>query len=161
MIIVSRCLLGEKVRYNGIITPIHPQLDKLLKMNKVLPYCPEVEGGLTTPRDPCEIENNHQGIDVLNGQAKVITSNNQDVTKEFISGTKKSLDLLTTHNVQYAILKENSPSCGSTIIYDGSFSGNKINGRGVFAEWLNQNGITLFNEFQIEDAASIYLKNTI
>lgn len=158
MLLVSQCLLGENVRYNGIITPIHPALEKLQQQNDILPFCPEVEGGLSVPRDPCEIEGHNGGKGVLTGEAIVITNHRKDVTEAFISGSKKGISLLNQYHIKYAILKENSPSCGSHFIYDGTFSGQKNREKGIFAELLSQNGITLFNEFQIEDAVALYLK---
>lgn len=102
--------------------------------------CPEVEGGLSIPREAAEIIGG-SGEQVLKGLAKVKTKSGKDVTQEFISGARKALDLCQKLGIDKAILAKNSPSCGVNKIYDGSFSKSKIPGMGVCAALLNKNGI--------------------
>jgi len=149
-ILVSSCLLGEPVRYDGNSKPIYHQiLEKWKSEGRVISFCPEVAGGLPTPRAAAEI--------VKGG--KILTAESIDVTKEFILGAKKALALCLKNNVKFVLLKEGSPSCGRNEIYDGSHQGNKISGMGLTAELLEKNGITVFSEFQIEEMDLIMSKS--
>lgn len=139
---VSQCLLGVNCTYSG---KSHP-LDILIEMDKrhsIIPVCPEVLGGLPIPRDPAEI----QSLEPL----KVETINQQDVTSEYILGAQKALDIFIKNDVQVALLKFRSPSCGCDGIYDGSFQHQLIEGQGVFARMCQKCGIQLFHENQIEE----------
>jgi uncharacterized protein YbbK (DUF523 family) len=139
-ILVSGCLLGQKVRYNGKIIPLlNPLLTQWHKEQRLISVCPEVIGGLLVPRAPAEI----QGINV-------ITSDGDDVTKQFTSGAKQALALCQKHNIRFALLKESSPSCGSSTIYDGTFSERKIEGQGICTQLLQKNGIQVFSEQTID-----------
>lgn len=109
-ILISGCLVGKNVKYNGGNNYIEI-IEELKKKYELIEICPEVFGGLSIPRDPSEILNN-----------KVISINNKDVTDNFISGANKALELAKKYNITKAILKDGSPSCGNTYIYDGSFS---------------------------------------
>ena len=133
-IMVSACLLGDNVKYNGGNNR-NEELINFLKDYEIIKVCPECLGGLTIPRDPSEIINN-----------KVITENGLDVTNEFMLGATKTLEIAKANNVKIAILKKNSPSCGSNTIYDGTFSHNIISGDGITAKLLKENGIIVFNE---------------
>ncbi len=144
MILVSACLCGIDCKYNGGNNLVKPILD-LLKEGKAIPVCPEQLGGLPTPRAASEICSG-TGKDVLTGEAKVVLKDGTDCTKYFIKGAEETLKIAKALNIAKAILKENSPSCGSNFIYDGSFSGNKTAGRGVTAELLFKNGIEILNE---------------
>lgn len=142
-LLISRCLCGENTKYNGGNNLIQ-QLD-IIKNNFELIYiCPEEMGGLTTPRNPSEIKNQ-----------KVLSSTGKDVTKEFISGAQQALSLAEQHQVQYALLKESSPSCGVHKIYDGTFSGRKIAGNGMTTQLLKKNGILVFSEKEIEELIKV------
>ena len=134
-ILVSRCLLGEPCRYDGRSVPV-PQLEKLRQAGHVLiPVCPEVLGGLPTPRTPSE----RRG-------ACVVRKDGRDVTAEYRRGAECALETARREGVLAAVLKERSPSCGSGEIYDGTFTGALTAGDGVTAELLKANGITVYGE---------------
>jgi len=123
MIVISACLVGEKVRYDG-----NHKLDlfykNLIDEKKAISICPEILGGLQVPREPAEIIGG-DGYDVWNDQAKVMTVKGRDVTIQFKEGAKRALSIIKDLNANTVILKSDSPSCGSTVIYDGTFTGNK------------------------------------
>lgn len=144
MIIVSSCLIGLEVRYDGNHC-YTPEVENRLKKSKAVPVCPEVLGGLCTPRDPAEIVGGN-GDDVLDGNAKVITVSGKDVTEAFLKGAYETLKKAQQVGATVAILKQSSPSCGSTLIYNGSFSGNKIVGSGVTTALLRRYGIEVLSE---------------
>jgi len=135
-LLISACLMGENVKYNGKNNQI--DLTKLQQKYTLIPFCPEVEGGLPTPRPPSEI--------VSSNPLKLIDKNGKDVTKNFILGAKKTLSLAKKENIKKALLKSNSPSCSSEYIYDGSFSGKLIKGKGVTTILLEKEGIEVFDE---------------
>lgn len=147
MILVSACLLNHPVRYKGDGNPC-PLLLEMLPKGKgeeILPFCPEVSGALPTPRPPAEIQGG-SGADVLQGKAKVVNKEGQDVTTAFIEGAQKCAQLCMEKGITVAILKQRSPSCGSKAIYDGSFSGRIVAGRGVTAALLTNMGIKIYGE---------------
>jgi len=154
-IIVSACLLGQKVRYDGAEkTIIDADFEWLSQHHNVIAFCPEVAGGLPTPRAAAEISSG-TGNDVLNNAALVIDNSGQDVTNAFVVGAQLALEKCQDLQINYAILTERSPSCGSTEIYDGSFNGIKKSGLGVTAALLKQHGITVFNQHQIKQLRSL------
>jgi uncharacterized protein YbbK (DUF523 family) len=118
------------------------------KHTQFIAFCPEVLGGLPTPRPAAEITSG-SGDDVLNGQSTVLDKNGKDVTSFFISGAEKSIQLANKHNITAAILKQRSPSCGSRQIYDGTFSHRAKLGMGVTAAMLHKLGIPLYSEEDI------------
>lgn len=144
MILVSSCLAGLKVRYNGTHC-LDEKVAKLIEENKAVTVCPEVLGGLATPREPAEIIGG-DGEDVLDGKAKVMTKSGKDVTEAFLKGAYATLEIAKKVNATLVVLKENSPSCGSTMIYNGEFNGNKIEGNGVTASLLKRNGFKVISE---------------
>lgn len=150
-LLISACLLGQKVRYDGADQfQDHPRLHALKSAGRIVTICPEVAGGLAVPRPPAEIQQAKTGQDVLNGDACILTNTGQDVTAEFIRGAEKTLALAQANQVRVAILKARSPSCGSGVIYDGTFSSKKIPGMGTTAALLAQHGIQVFDEDQID-----------
>ena len=152
-ILISACLLGQKVRYDGgDCLQNHERLQTWIKAGNVVTICPEMIGGLPTPRPPAEIQGSKTGIAVLNGDAHIKTNTGENVTEQFIKGARKTLALAQKHHVRVAILKAKSPSCGSSVIYDGSFSRSLIPGMGVTATLLNQHDILVFDEDHIDDA---------
>ena len=154
-ILVSACLLGEKVRYDGEIFPDCPSiLKEWEREGLVIPVCPEVAGGLSIPRPPAEIPGGG-GKDVVAGTAKVIDINGKDVTQAFLRGAREALRLAEENGVEYAILKARSPSCGSKMTYDGSFSGRLIEGQGLTAALIERMGIQVYNEDEIDQVASL------
>lgn len=151
-ILVSACLLGQKVRYDGSDKDRREAtLNELIVQGRVIAFCPEVAGGLPVPRLPAEIQSG-DGEAVLDGQARLLDSSGQDVTAEFVSGAQQALAQAQTHNVSVAILKARSPSCGNAQIYDGTFSQQLIAGRGVTAALLERHGLQVFNEDEIAAA---------
>ena len=151
-LLVSRCLLGHRVRYDGGASGPYGQLARWQDEGRIIALCPEVAGGLPTPRAPAEIPGG-QGLDVLNGKAPVMTSEGEDVTAAFMDGAQQALALVNRHGIRIAILKANSPSCGNVQTYDGSFSGVKVEGQGVTAALLAGAGVQVFSELQLDDAA--------
>ncbi|RIN86819.1 DUF523 domain-containing protein [Mammaliicoccus sciuri] len=144
MIVISACLVGEKVRYDG-----NHKLDlfykNLIDEKKAISICPEILGGLQVPREPAEIIGG-DGYDVWNDQAKVMTVAGRDVTIQFKEGAKRALSIIKDLNTDTVILKSDSPSCGSTVIYDGTFTGNKKEGVGVTTALFTLNGINVYDE---------------
>ncbi len=144
MIIVSSCLAGMKVRYNGT-NKLDERIQQLVIEKKAIMACPELLGGFQTPRLPAEIKGG-TGEDVLEGRAKVIDQQGNDVTNEYIQGAVQTLKIVQEQGASEVVLKENSPSCGSQFIYDGTFSGSKIPGEGVTAAFLKRHGIRVLSE---------------
>lgn len=144
--LISACLLGQMVRYDGGHCQV-AVLQQLLATGQAIAFCPEVAGGLSTPRLPAEIVAG-DGLAVLAGQAQVLDSSGQDVTAAFIRGAERCLALAKQHQVSHVVLKANSPSCGSTQIYNGQFNGQKIDGQGVTAALLSQHGFAVLSEQQ-------------
>lgn len=149
MILVSGCLLGVNCKYNGE-NNLSDELLSLLKSKGVVPVCPEQLGGLTTPRTPAEILDG-DGASVLDGNGRVLNKHGVDVTSEFLIGAKESLKLAKLFDINIAVLKARSPSCGCGSIYDGSFSGKVKSGDGVTAALLKKNGIAVFTEENFHD----------
>lgn len=154
-ILVSACLLGEQVRYDSeILSNCPPILKEWLKLGLIIPVCPEVAGGLPVPRPPAEIQSG-DGKDVVLGTAKVMDINGKDVTDAFLKGAKEALRLVEEHGIEYVILKARSPSCGSKMTYDGSFTDTLIKGQGVTAALLESKGIQVYNEEEINQVAEL------
>ncbi|MDF2014242.1 DUF523 domain-containing protein [Priestia megaterium] len=146
MIAVSSCLAGIECRYNGSHSLVE-KIKDLVEQNRALLICPELLGGFSTPRESAEIVDG-TGEDVLDGNAKVIEKSGNDVTKLYIKGAYKALSIIQEVNVRYVVLKENSPSCGSSIIYNGEFANTKIAGEGVTAALFRRAGIKVISEEQ-------------
>ena len=136
-ILISACLVGDNVKYNGRNNQ-NPLIEKLLEKYELVPFCPEVEGGLSIPRFPSERK----------GES-VIDSNNEDVTDNFVNGADLAYNICLFLKIKIAILKERSPSCGVHEIYDGSFSHKVVSGMGVTSELLKRKGIVIYNEDEI------------
>ncbi len=150
-ILISACLLGHAVRYDGKGKPLaHPAIERWKQEGRLVTICPEMAGGMAVPRPPAEIENGASGLDVLAGRARVIEITGGDVTSQFIDGAQKALAFAKDHGCAYALLIDGSPSCGSVAIYDGSFSGRKQAGNGVTAALLAQAGIAVFSPANID-----------
>ena len=132
-ILVSACLLGLNCKYDGD-NNYSGEVDEFLKEYEIIPICPEIMGGLPTPRTPSERLGN-----------KVITKDGRDVTKEYVRGAGECLFLAKKYNVKKALLKLRSPSCGSGKIYDGTFSHTLVDGNGVTAELLKSNGLEIIS----------------
>ncbi len=146
-ILISACLLGIPCRYDGKSKPKTEGviLEELKKKYNLIPVCPEIYGGLPTPRTGSERVGE-----------RVVMADGTDVTENYNRGAKATLELAKTFSCSLAILKERSPSCGSSLIYDGTFTRTLKEGQGVTAELLSKNGIKVFSEDEIE----LILKNT-
>ncbi|APW65721.1 hypothetical protein LPB137_07585 [Poseidonibacter parvus] len=152
-VLVSSCLLGEDVRYDGNNSSItmgssftFSQKEIFMDIlcdNEIYSFCPEVSGGLGVPRVKSEIVS-------ANKPFKVETIEEKDVTIPFLIGAKNALDICKEEDIKVALLKSKSPSCGNIEIYDGTFSNNLIEGQGLTARLLEENGIKVFNETQLE-----------
>lgn len=154
IILISACLLGSKVRYDGSDKASdNGALTDLMARGQVITVCPEVAGGLGVPRLPAEIQNG-EGAAVLAKQALVLDSAGTDVTNAFIRGAQQALALAQENKIKVAILKARSPSCGNEQIYDGTFGKSLRDGQGVTAALLEQHGIKVFNETQIGEAVA-------
>ncbi|NUT81160.1 MULTISPECIES: DUF523 domain-containing protein [Pseudomonas] len=152
-VLVSRCLLGHRVRYDGGASGPFDQLQQWLDEGRIVPLCPEVAGGLPTPRAAAEIAGG-QGAQVLDDQAMVITTDGEDVSAQFLSGAYQALERVREHGIRIAVLKANSPSCGNLQTYDGTFSGVKVSGEGVTAALLKRHGVKVFSELELPEAAA-------
>ena len=148
LIVVSACLAGFEVKYNGSHN-LHIKINEWFKEKKAIPVCPEVLAGLSIPREPAEIVGG-TGEDVLDGKAKVITKTGKDVTAEFINGAEETLKIVKDARASIIIMKERSPSCGSSMIYNGNFNGEKTAGNGVTAALLKRHGIIVVSEENYE-----------
>jgi len=136
---MSACLMGVNCRYDGG-GKLVPQLKELMELAHIVPVCPEVLGGLTTPRTPSERVGD-----------KVLMKDGTDVTAAFRRGADEALKLARLYGAEIALLKERSPSCGSGVIYDGSFSGSFAPGDGVTGETMKANGIAVYGESRIQE----------
>ncbi len=152
-ILVSACLLGRPVRYDGTgRLSDDPLFARWRQEGRLVAFCPEVGGGLPVPRPAAEICGGSGG-DVLDGRARVMTRAGDDVTEYFLDGARQALDRARSCGVRVAILKEGSPSCGSLRIHDGSFGGTKVPGSGVTTALLERHGIAVFAEDAVAAAA--------
>lgn len=150
-ILVSACLMGHAVRYDGRAKPLaHPALDRWLAEGRLITICPEMSAGMPVPRLPAEIEPGKSAAEVLSGGARVLEINGDDVTAEFRQAAKNALALAIETGCAYALLIDGSPSCGSGFIYDGSFSGRRQPGEGVTAALLKAHGIQVFSGRDID-----------
>ncbi len=136
-VLVSRCLLGERCRWNGN-TLINNRLEEFENYN-MIPICPEIDGGLPCPRPASEIDGG-DGFDVLDGESSVIDTEGRDVTDNCLNGAQMALNRALDEGVRLAFLKERSPSCGVETIYN---NGRLVSGMGVTAALLARHGIKL------------------
>jgi uncharacterized protein YbbK (DUF523 family) len=148
-ILVSACLLGRAVRYDGRAkTCLHPRLLAWLEAGRVVPFCPEVEGGFGVPRPRAEIDGG-DGAEVWGGEAIVRDENGLDVTAGYRRGALAALAVCRREGIRLAVLKEGSPSCASHQIADGSFGGTVRPGLGVTAALLQEHGILVISENEL------------
>ena len=145
-VLISTCLTGVPCRYNatGCLTD---KLQKLLNHFNLVSACAECMGGLPTPRTPAERVG-----------SKILMKDGTDATAEFHKGADRVVSFAKSTNCKFAILKEKSPSCGVHKIYDGSFSGKVIDGEGVLAEKLRQNGFECYSEDDIDEVLHKFAK---
>lgn len=138
-ILVSACLLGIKCRYDGKSMPNEKVL-RLAEKYALVPVCPEIYGGLPTPRTPSERVGD-----------KVLMKDGRDVTENYERGADATLALANLTGAKIAVLKAKSPSCGKGFIYDGSFCGTLTPRDGVTAEKLTRVGIKVLTENEIDE----------
>lgn len=149
-ILISACLIGENVKYDGGNNALHVKVIEQWREEGVLvPLCPEVLGGLSVPRFPCE---------VVVGENRVVNKIGTDVTDAFLKGAKESLRIAKAEGVCMAILKARSPSCGKDIIYDGTFTSTRVNDSGITCKFLQRSGIAVFSEEELEKAQDFWSK---
>lgn len=142
-ILVSACLLGHKVRYDAQgSTNIHPKITQWLEEGRIIPFCPEVAGGMPTPRPPAEIKAQHPIL--------VVNIHGEDVTPQFLQGAELAVEKAKAEDACCALLKSRSPSCGNREIYNGAFSNTLTQGSGVTASELQRHGLPVFNEREID-----------
>ena len=153
-ILVSACLMGEPVRYDGKPKTLdHDWIDLWRREGRLVSYCPECAGGFPVPRLPAEIESGQTGTAVLRGYARVIDQAGNDVTSGFVASAERALAHAVENGCKAALLIDGSPSCGSGFIYDGSFAGQRHAGHGVTAALLKENGIPVFSPAEIDALA--------
>lgn len=138
-ILISACLVGDNTKYDGTNNK-SPYIKELLEKYELVPFCAEVEGGLKIPRTPAERQKD----------GKVINKKNKDVTKNYLLGAEKAINICSYLGIQTAILKEKSPSCGVHKIYNGEFKNELIDGEGTLTSALRKMGIRVINEDEIE-----------
>lgn len=151
-ILISACLLGRPVRYDGRGKELrHDLIARWQAEGRLVPVCPEALAGFPTPRPPAEIESGRSGPDVLRGEARILESGGRDVTEAFLDGARAALQAAKNEGCRFALLADGSPSCGSTFIHDGSFVGVRKPGQGVVTALLRDNGVSVFPECAIEE----------
>ncbi|GAA4919595.1 DUF523 domain-containing protein [Streptomonospora salina] len=157
-ILVSACLLGSRVRFDGRAKTVADTIVECWRAEgRLVAHCPEVAGGLPVPRPPAEIEPGGDARAVLDGRARIRTPDGDDVTRHFLAGARAALDAAAEHGVRAALLKDSSPSCGLHRVYDGTFTGATAAGPGVTTRLLKDNGIAVFAETDLE-AADAHLR---
>lgn len=141
-LLISACLLGVSCRYDGKTKPLDEKiLNKLKEKHHLIPICPEIMGGLPTPRIPAEIAK----------YRRVLRRDGADITSEYEKGAHEALRLAKFFGCTTAILKARSPSCGRDVIYDGTFSDTLTEGDGITAELFRKNGIRIIREDEISN----------
>lgn len=150
-ILVSACLMGQPVRYDGRAKPLLVrQLDELSKLADLFPFCPELAGGLPTPRAPAEIAPGGQGMDVMAGTAKILDAEGTDLTAAFVEGAQQTVAFARAKGCAFALLTEASPSCGSFQIYSGHHNGQRRAGMGATTAALQAAGVTIYASDQAD-----------
>ncbi len=139
-ILISACLIGQNVKYNGKNNQI--DISSLEEKYELIPFCPEVEGGLSIPRPPSEI--------ISFEPLKIKNIKGEDVTNSFVKGAKKAVKLVQKYNIKKAILKSNSPSCSNKLVYDGTFSAKLIPQKGITTQFLEKIGVKVYNEKELK-----------
>lgn len=145
-VLISACLLGFACKYCcGSNKLTEQQLAALSEKFRLIPVCPETAGGLPTPRDPSERLGD-----------KVVSNQGRDVTAQYQKGAETAQWLARRYGCQAALLKEKSPSCGSGLIYDGSFTGTLVPGDGVAAQALKEEGLIVFGESDVDLLITVF-----
>lgn len=143
-VLISACLMGFECKYSGGSNALSPEtLSRLREKYRLIPVCPESAGGLPTPREPSERRD-----------GRVVSRSGRDVTEQYRRGAETALFLAEKYGCRRALMKENSPSCGSATVYDGSFSGRLVPGMGTAAEILEKNGVRVLGESRVNELLS-------
>ena len=147
-LLVSACLLGQPLRYDGDdnaskVAHLYSLLQRWQQQGRLIPVCPETLGGLPTPRPPAEITN-ASAEQILNGQGSILTEAGEDVTQAFIQGAQRTLEIAHENGADGALLAARSPSCGHGEVYDGQFQRQLTQGDGVTTALLKRHGIRCF-----------------
>jgi len=143
MYLISSCLVGINCRYNQTST-LNSKLKQMVDQGMAIAVCPEVMAGMATPRTSCEIQTQL-------GVIKVVDKSGHDYTHLFTEAAQKTLEICKSNNIKTAILQSRSPSCGYGKIYDGSFTGKLVDGNGITAQLLHNNGIEIFTDQNCSD----------
>jgi uncharacterized protein YbbK (DUF523 family) len=144
-ILASACLAGINCTFRGT-NNLNDKIKKIVVANQTaIALCPELLGGLDVPRENIELMGG-DGYDVLDGRARAVSASGKDMTKSVIKGASSVLDIVKKYGIKEAVLKSNSPTCGSGTIYDGTFSKTLIAGDGVLAALLKRNGVKVITE---------------
>lgn len=150
-ILVSACLLGWPVRYDGGHKALSNQLlSRWISEGRLVALCPESAAGMPTPRPAAEHAPGASASAIIEGHAKIYDKTGANVTSGFLHGAQIALQTARQHGCKYALLKDGSPSCGSAFVYAGNFDGKTRSGNGVVAQLLKQNDIEVFSESEIE-----------
>jgi uncharacterized protein YbbK (DUF523 family) len=156
-VLVSACLLGSPVRYNGSARlSHHAVLERWQGEGRVIPLCPEVAVGFPTPRPAAELLGTADGATVMAGRAQVVEKGGRDVSDLYCAAAEIALDEAVANGCRFALLTDGSPSCGSSFVYDGSFSGRRVPGRGTTTALLEEHGIRVFSEAEIDALDAIF-----
>lgn len=143
-VLVSSCLLGKRVRYNAEAATIQNEIfDRWREEGRLFAVCPEIAGGLPVPRPPAE----RVGL-------RIVSNAGVDVTHHFVAGAEEAVRTAKEHNIRLAILKDGSPSCGSSYTYDGTFTGTTVAQPGMTTAALQAAGVRCFSEKQLDEAAA-------
>jgi len=151
-ILVSGCLNGRPIRYNETNVSVESEIwDRWDSEGRLVAFCPELAAGMPIPRAPAEIVGPTASV-VLEGRGRVEEDNGTDVTDEFVNGARLAAQRATAEGCVMAVLTDGSPSCGTTYTYDGTFTGGTVEGMGVTAQLLHEQGLRVFPENQLDEA---------
>lgn len=155
-LLISACLIGAPVRYDGRAKTLSDtRIETWHRQGHLLPLCPEIIGGLPTPRPAAEIETGFTADDVLAGRARILDASGTDHTKAFVEGAQQVLAMAHEAGCTLALLTDASPTCGSTRVYDGQHRGARIAGVGILTALLRANGIRVFAPHQLDALESV------
>ncbi len=151
-VLASGCLNGRPIRYNSTNVSVESEIwDRWDSEGRLVAFCPELAAGMPIPRAPAEIVGSTASV-VLRGQGRVKEDNGTDVTDLFVEGAKLAAQRAMAEGCVMAVLTDGSPSCGTSYIYDGTFAGGTVDGMGVTAQLLHDQGLRVFPEGQLDEA---------
>lgn len=151
-ILVSGCLNGRAIRFNSTAVSVESEIwNRWESEGRLVPFCPELAAGFPVPRAPAEIVGSTASV-ILTGRGWVKEDNGTDVTAMFVEGAKLAAQRAVSQGCVLAVLTDGSPSCGTSYVYDGSFTGGTVEGMGVTAQLLHDQGLPVFGEDRIDEA---------